>query len=52
MDRIYGDDKTTALAKAHGFHLVAPSKKIVNFLGYTINNFVNNEILLNNISFV
>ena len=51
-DRVCEDDKTTALAKAHGFHPVVHSKKNVNPFGYTINNFINNEILLNDISFV
>ena len=27
MDRAYEDDKTIALAKAHGFHQVVPPKK-------------------------
>ena len=27
MDRTYGNDKTIALAKAHGFHPVVPPKK-------------------------
>ena len=27
MDRAYEDDKTIALAKAHGFHPVVPPKK-------------------------
>ena len=27
MDRAYEDDKTIALAKAHGFHAVVPPKK-------------------------
>ena len=52
MDRAYEDDKTIALAKAHGFHPVVPPKKIVNHLGYTINSFINNEISLNDFSFV
>ena len=52
MDRAYEDDKTLTLAKAHGFRTVLPLKKIVNSLGYTINNFINNEILFNDISFV
>ena len=52
MDRAYEDDKNRVLAKASSFHLVVPPKKIVNCLGYTINNFINNEMLLNDISFV
>ena len=52
VDRAYEDDKTIALAKAHGFHPVVHSKKNRKFLGYAINSFINNEILLNDISFV
>ena len=48
----YEDNETLVLSKAYGFHAVIPPKKIVNSLGYTINNVINNEILLNNISFV
>ena len=51
MDRAYEDDKSLALTKAHDFYtVVPPKKKIVNSLGYTINNFINNKILSNNIS--
>ena len=52
MDRAYEDDKTIAWVKAHSFRAVIPPKKIINSLDYTINNFINNEILLNDISFV
>ena len=53
MDRAYEDDKSLALTKAHDFYtVVPPKKKIVNYLGYTINSFINNEILLNDFSFV
>ena len=52
MDRTYEDGKNIALAKAHGFHSVVPTKKIVNHFDYTINSFINNEMLLNNISLV
>ena len=51
MDRAYEDDKSLALTKAHDFYtVVPPKKKIVNPLGYMINNFINNKILSNNIS--
>ena len=52
VDRAYENDKTLVLAEAHGFITVVPPKKIVNYLGFTINSFINNKILLNNFSFV
>ena len=51
VNRVYEDNKTITLAKAHGFHAVVPPKKIVNIPGSTINNLINNEILSNDISF-
>ena len=47
MIQAYKNDKTLALAKANGFHSVVLPKKIVNTLDYTINNFTNNAIILN-----
>ena len=52
IDSSYENDKTAALAKYYGFRAVVHPKKILNPLGYAINNFINNEILLNDISFV
>ena len=52
MNRAYKYDKTIALAKAHDFHAAVSPKKIVNPIGYKTNNFINNEILLNDIPFV
>ena len=51
VDKAYEDDKTIALAKAHGFITVLHLKKIVNLIGFMINNFINSEILLNDFSF-
>ena len=51
MGRVYEDDKTLVLAKSHGFFTI-PLKKILNPIGSTINNFTNNAIISNNISFV
>ena len=51
MDKAYEDDKILTLAKAHGFAQFFRLKKIVNLFDSTINNFINNEIISNDISF-
>ena len=51
MDCSYEGDKTMTLAKDRDFHAVIPSKKNRKFLDYRINNFINNEILSNDILF-
>ena len=50
IDRAYTNDKTLALAKAHRFFIVISLKKITNFPNYIMNDFINREIILNDIS--
>ena len=52
MDRTYKDNKTLNLDKAHGFCTVVPPKKIENLLSSTINKFINNAIISNDIFLV
>ena len=49
MDRAYENNKTIALTKAHGFCTVSPPKQIVDPVGSTTNNFINNEIFMTNL---
>ena len=49
MDRVYEDDKTFDLAEAPSFYIVVSPKKIVSYLGVTIDTFINIAILSNDI---
>ena len=51
MDRSYEDNKTITLDKIHGFCIFVTPNKNCKFFASTTNNFINNEILLNDISF-
>ena len=51
MDRAYEDNKTIALAKVTAFAQSFLLNKIANPPNYTINSFIDNEILSNGISF-
>ena len=46
----YRSTNACDFVKVYGFHIVVSPKKIVNSLDYTINNFINNAIISNNIS--
>ncbi len=49
MDRSYKNDKIMTFVNEHGFFTVVSPKKIVSYLGTTINTFINSATILNDI---